>query len=217
MVLPPRRRSPRRRADPRHGNRRPATAAPRAMHVGTATPNARRAGGRLRAAAAPIRRPYRTVSRRSQRPDFGPCLRAPKRRPPVDRRGGATIGAALVGAQDAYMVKRSARTQRFGSHRRCGQGIRQPSPHPRYQAAHILPHTMNGRLEEVSDAARWPRRSRSHRDQDARTARRHRAGPSSCSRVHINSDRKPGYRPTGSPSSTGASPTSSPWAKRPTW
>ena len=53
------------------------------------------------------------------------------------------------------MVKRSARTQRFGSHRR-RRGQEYDSHHqpPRYQAGHLLPHTMNGRLEAVSDAAR---------------------------------------------------------------
>ena len=72
MVLPSRRLSPRRRADPRHGDRRPATATPGATHVDTTTPNGRaEPGGNI---GQPPRH-FGTVSTCSQLPDFGLACR----------------------------------------------------------------------------------------------------------------------------------------------
>ena len=85
---------------------------------------------------------------------------------------------------------------RFGSHRR-RRGQEYDSHHqpPRYQDGHILPHTMNGRLEEMSDAARMATTKsvapRPRRPNGSTPSRWSTCRPSSCSRVHINSDRKP--------------------------
>ena len=130
MVPPPRRLSPRRRADPRHGDRRPATAAPRATPVRTTTPNARAEPG---STAQPPRQfaghtarcrdarscPTSALACAHQNNDLRSIVEASPRSGGAGWRPGRVHGQA-VGADPAI---RQSSTPAW-------KGIRQPSPTP---------------------------------------------------------------------------------------